>query len=144
MNIDLNIDVLKFMATNITVVHPKESISAAEKNFKRVNKKILPVVSNGDLRGILFDRDFESLNKTNSYIVKISGQNYSFGGMTVEDYMTTDFYVLSVNSKLSDVVKFFTEKRQYYIPIVDDKKLVGFITPFDIFAYLQDLQKTEL
>jgi len=33
-------------------------------------------------------------------------------------------------------VTFFKNQRQYYIPVVNDKILVGFITPYDIFNYI--------
>lgn len=126
---------------NIRTLHPKDSIERAMDLFEQTNRKILPVVSNQEIKGILFMQNFKAVDKANKFFVKLDRQIYDISPMRVEDFMTTDFKVLSVRSKLIDALNFFLEYRQYYIPVVDMKQFVGLITPFDVFQYFKELHE---
>ena len=139
MKINLDTEINEVVNLNIATLHPKDSIERALDLFERKNRKILPVISNHEIKGILFKQNFNAIDKVNKFMVKIDRQLFDISPMRVEDFMNTDFKVLSIRSKIIDALDFFTEHRQYYIPIVDIKTFVGLVTPFDIFQYFKEL-----
>ena len=141
MKTNLYSQVEEVVNKNIRTLHPKDSIERAMDLFEQTNRKILPVVSNQEIKGILFKQNFKAVDKANKFFVKLDRQIYDISPMRVEDFMTTDFKVLSVRSKLIDALNFFLEYRQYYIPVVDMKQFVGLITPFDVFQYFKELHE---
>ena len=126
---------------NITTLHPKDSIDNALRLFELKNKKLIPVISNHEIKGVLFNQNFKAIDKANKFLVRLDKQMYDISSMRVEDFMSTDFKVLSIRSTLIDALEFFLKYRQYYIPIVDMKRFVGLITPFDLFHYFQELHE---
>ena len=139
MKINLDTEINEVVNLNIATLHPKDSIERALDLFERKNRKILPVISNHEIKGILFKQNFKAIDKANKFMVKIDQQLFDISPMRVEDFMNTDFKVLSIRSKIIDALDFFTEHRHYYIPIVDIKTFVGLVTPFDIFQYFKEL-----
>ena len=124
MKINLDTEINEVVNINIATLHPKDSIERALNLFELKNIKILPVISNQEIKGILFKQNFKAIEKANKFFVKIDKQLFDISPMRVEDFMTTDFKVLSIRSKNIDALEFFIEHRQYYIPIVDMKKFV--------------------
>ncbi|MBT8233445.1 MAG: CBS domain-containing protein [Saprospiraceae bacterium] len=135
MNINLNTKIIDIVNKKIRTLHPKDSIEHAQIIFQQTDRKILPVVSNHELKGILFKQTFKAIEKTNKFLIKVNKQLVDISPMRVEDFMTTDVKVLSVRSEIIDALEFFTEHRQYYIPIIDIKTFVGLVTPYDFFKF---------
>lgn len=128
--------ITEIMSIKLTTVHPKDSIETAEVLFKRIDKHILPVVVNQELRGVLLRRDFKNLAKTKTYIRTSFGDKITIQNMIVEDYMTREVSAFGTEMTIKDAIQFFIENTQYYIPIIDQNKLVGFITPHDVFKFI--------
>lgn len=134
MNINLDTNIIDITHVRMTTVHPKDSIKTAETIFSQIDRSVLPVVVNGALRGILLKADFQNIRKTNNNLLKYYDKKYAFGEMTVEDYMIRNYKVLDINSSLLDAIRFFKANRQYYIPIVEESRLIGLVTPYDVFT----------
>lgn len=136
MNLDLDTKIIDITYSRVTTLHPKDSIKKAELIFSQIDRKVLPVVVNGVLRGVLLKGDFKNLTKTTHNLLKYYDTKYDFGEMTVEDYMVKNVKVLDIKSKVIDAINFFRTHRQYYIPIVDDQQLIGIVTPYDVFDFI--------
>ena len=136
MNLDLDTKIIDITYSRVTTLHPKDSIKKAELIFSQIDRKVLPVVVNGALRGVLLKGDFKNLTKTSHNLLKYYDKKYDFGEMTVEDYMVKDVKVLDIRYKVIDAIRFFRTYRQYYIPIVDDQQLIGIVTPYDVFDFI--------
>ena len=139
MNINLNTKLIDIVNTKIRTLHPKDSIENAQILFEQTDRKILPVVSNHEFKGILFKQSFKAIDKANKFLIKVDKQMVDISPMRVEDFMTTDVKVLSVRSEIIDALEFFTTHRQYYIPVMEMKAFVGLISPFDFFKFCIEL-----
>ena len=62
--------------------------------------------------------------------------HHDLGHLPVNDYMTTDFEVLSLNATLADIQELIIEHRQRLVPIIHDRKLYGIITRTDLLNRL--------
>lgn len=139
MEINLNTKIIDVVNTRITSLHLKDSIDKANILFDQTNKNILPVIVGGDFKGVLFKQNFNAIEKANKFMIKLGEKFIDISPMKVEDFYKKDVKVLSIQSEIIDALEFFVEYRQYYIPIIDEKKFVGLVTPFDVFKYLIEL-----
>ncbi len=57
--------------------------------------------------------------------------------MRVSQFMTRTIIVGSLNSKISDIISFFTKNRIKHLPITSNDKLVGIISIKDILDLIQ-------
>ena len=51
----------------------------------------------------------------------------------VKDYMTKDVICVSPNTLTEEVIELMKESRHNSYPVVEDNKVVGMVTAFDIF-----------
>lgn len=62
--------------------------------------------------------------------------SHDLGTLPVQDFMTSDIEVLSLNATLADIQELIIEHRQRLIPIVHDRELKGIITRTDLLNRL--------
>ncbi len=62
--------------------------------------------------------------------------SHELGRLPVQEYMTSDVEVLSLNATLADIQELIIEHRQRLIPIVHDRELKGIITRTDLLNRL--------
>lgn len=51
----------------------------------------------------------------------------------IKSIMTTNPVCLQVDSSLADVIQIFANQRIHHLPVVDNKRLVGLITTYDLW-----------
>lgn len=84
----------------------------------------LVVVDEGDLVGILSERD---------YARKVILHGRDSASTTVADIMTSDLYTVHPEQSVSDCMELMTEHRIRHLPVVDDAgKLVGVVSIGDV------------
>ncbi|NNF20777.1 MAG: CBS domain-containing protein [Saprospiraceae bacterium] len=132
--------ITEIMSVRLTTIHPKDNIGKAEMLFKNIDKNVLPVVVNNELKGILLRRDFKSLARTKNYINTRLGGKFTAQNMTVEDFMTREVKVLLTEKTIKDAIQFFIDYKQYFIPILDGREIVGIVTPHDVFKFILSTQ----
>ena len=138
MEINLNTKIIDVVNTRITSLHPKDSIDKAVTLFEQTNRNILPVVVGEEFKGILHRQNFDRNEKSNTFMIRLGSRQVDVSAMVVEDFYRRDVMVENINTQVIDALQFFVKYRQYYIPVVDGRKFVGLVTPFDIFQFLID------
>jgi len=112
----------------LTVEH-SDSVLKAQQVMSQKRFRHLPVMKNGELVGILSDRDINLALVANQGMVKSEA-------LVVEDVCTLDAYQVDVNAPLDEVVSVMGEKQIGSVLVTEGGKLAGIFTATDACKYL--------
>jgi CBS domain-containing protein len=54
----------------------------------------------------------------------------------VDEYMTTLVYCLTATNTVGEAIDIFLENKISCLPIIDGKKIIGIVTPFDVMRII--------
>lgn len=114
------------MTRKVATIGPEEDLVFAHSLMLWSNVRHLPVVRNGELVGILSDRDL--LKKMARAAV------YEDPTAVTEDIMTTPVETAKPGDDLGEVAARMAAKHIDCLPVVDEGKLVGIVTTTDVLA----------
>ena len=119
----MNEELRTIMTTDPVIVHPNDSIAAAQAKMKRRRVQQMPVVDDGNhLVGIVTVFDF--------------WKDRAADAAEVCDIMSTDVVKLSPKDKVGTAAELFMDKRFKTFPVVNLRnELKGVITAFDVIRY---------
>jgi len=60
-------------------------------------------------------------------------------GIKVEQFMKRNPYTADIHANLDDVIKVMIEKGFRHVPVLEEGRPVGMVTPIDILAYQKEL-----
>lgn len=132
-----DLSVSRFMATNLTVFSPDDSIHSVIATLTK--KKITggPVVDDqNNLVGIISQVD--CLKE----VIKGKYNNNPSYTSTVKAYMTTEVMTLSPDDTIFDAAAKLSEKRIRRFPVVEEGKLIGQISLSDVLRAFTELNAT--
>ncbi|NEU32317.1 CBS domain-containing protein [bacterium LRH843] len=112
----------EFMSKDVVTVSPEQSIQEAASLMKQHNIGSIPVVDNGQIQGIITDRDI-ALRST------AQGDNAS---ASVRDCMSTDLTVASSSMDVHEAARLMSEHQIRRLPVVDNGLLVGIVAIGDL------------
>jgi acetoin utilization protein AcuB len=110
------------MTRDIVVVSPAVGVRAARRLMQSMNIRHLPVVADGSLIGIVSDRDL-----------------FEYGPCepgTCGQVMTSPPLTCSPDTPVSQLAAMMVEHSIDSIPVVQDGKLVGLVTSYDLLELL--------
>ena len=111
------------MTKNPISLSPKHTIADVESLFKHHRIHHLPVVDEGKLIGLITTYDLWSHTSSNP--------KKTF----VTDVMNTRIVRISPEDKIGTAAELFLDNRFHALPVVQDDKLVGIVTTFDVLKY---------
>lgn len=130
--------VTEIMSRDIKTVKINEKVSHARNLLRKLDVKAIPVVDkNDELAGIIGISDIISYlrpkrrAKSGAYI----GEKTNFDP-EVRDVMVPEPIHVSSEASVSKVIKLMLDKDISTIVVVEDKKVVGIVTGFDILEYI--------
>lgn len=130
-------DILSHKGGDVFSIRPHTTLHEAVLMLKE--KKIGAVLvreANGDLRGILSERDI--VRK----LAEVSGQTLAH---TAQDIMTCNVENCASNDTLLSVLQAMTEGRFRHMPVIDGTNLVGVVTIGDVVNHrLKELEHEAL
>ncbi len=100
----------------------------AEKNFGA-----LPVMVDDKMVGIISERD---------YIRKAAPKRQLPWELTVNELMTKDVLSITANESINNCLIIMSDNQIRHLPIVEEDKLIGFISITDIVSALRSAQFT--
>jgi acetoin utilization protein AcuB len=127
--------ITRYMTEVPHTIGAEQSLATARDFMSRHKIRHLPVLSGGELVGILSDRDIKmamGFQGVNPIITRVL------------DIAFEDPYVVSPNAKLDEVTAEMAEKKIGSALIMDRKKLVGIFTATDALMALSELLRTRL
>lgn len=101
--------------------------------------RFLPVVDEGQLRGILIRSDLREAASFVTASQNIHEVNFFNTRLKVKDLMVRNPLTLSINDSFESVLKKGASLRRRFFPVVDGQDVVGTISDVDIFNSLYQL-----
>ena len=127
------------MTTDLTTVTPDTPLVKARDLLREKNIKQLPVVDEqGNLVGILTDRDIKQAWASPATTLSIYELTYVLQKLTVESVMIKDVITIGPGSTVERATRILHAHKIGSLPVVEDGKLVGIITSTDLMEVLLD------
>jgi acetoin utilization protein AcuB len=124
-----------WMATAILTVDANTSVMRAIRTMRENNIRRLPVLSHGQLIGVITDRDLKEASPSSTSEMDIHEMNYLLSEMKVKDVMTDKCVCLKENDTLEKAALVMLREKISGIMIVDDEdNLCGLISETDILS----------
>lgn len=110
------------MTETVATVSPDQTIQEAASLMSKYNVGSIPVVQNGEIRGIVTDRDIT---------LRCTAEGLT-SSTPVSQVMTDSVVQGDPNMNIQEAAKLMSEKQIRRLPIVDNNHLVGMIALGDI------------
>lgn len=121
----MNEAVSTVMSTDLITVGPEDTLAKVKEIFVGNRIHHIPVVTGDSIVGLITTWDLWKINKPFD----------SYEGIQVKDVMTTKLATLEPSSKIGTAAEVFLENLFHALPIVENGKLVGIVTSFDVLQY---------
>lgn len=136
---DLLAPVSSMMTTEVKTVEPEDTMKKVEQVFRENRIHHIPVVEKGKLLGIVSKSDYLFFKRGfNDQTTDNRIDEFRLKTRKVKDIMTKGIAKLEMADRIGVALEIFKENLFHAIPIVDDGKLVGIITTFDIIKKLSE------
>ncbi|MDY6935158.1 MAG: CBS domain-containing protein [Spirochaetota bacterium] len=125
--------VKNWMSTGVMSIRASDSVQHALKLQKEGNVKILPVIDDGKLVGIVTDRDLKKASLPESIPLDISEAMYITSKIKIHQVMTPYVFTISPDSTIDEAASIIVNNDISGLPVVDEeRRIVGIITRSDI------------
>ena len=122
----MNEPISTIMTRDLITISPDLKVSKAFEMLMQHRIHHLPVVKNGDeLVGLVTTYDLFKLNLPENAYKRIQ----------IDSIMTTKLATLTPSDKVGTAAEIFLEHLFHALPIVEEGKLVGIVTTFDVLKY---------
>jgi acetoin utilization protein AcuB len=132
--------VAKRMTPNPKTIESTATIADASELMRTYKIRRLPVVDNGQLTGIVTDRDLRSVSPSPATTLSIFELNYLLAKMKVKDIMHKDVVTLDVGATIEEAALSMSNHHIAGLVVVNSGgAVVGIITETDIFNSFVDI-----
>lgn len=121
----------EIMTKDVVSVSSQQTIQEVAQLMKQHNIGVLPVIDNGQLQGIVTDRDITIRSTADG-----TGPN-----TPVSQCMTTGVTVANSNMDIHEVANIMAEQQIRRLPVVDNNQVVGMVAIGDLAE--QDIYENE-
>ncbi len=116
--------------TDLTPVHPEESLRELVKTVAKSHRNIFPVTTNeGELLGILLLDDIRS----------IMFESDKYDNHFVRDFMSLPPAVVDLEENMSVVMEKFEDSGAWNLPVVHNGRYIGFVSKATIFSAYREM-----
>ena len=131
--------VTSIMQKKIITLQPNDTIKKAEDIFKAHKIHHIPIVENEILMGMLSKSDFLFFKRGfNQDRTEEKWDLFRLKSHQVSEIMTTKLAKLEPTDKVNVAIEVFKENLFHALPVVDDNKIIGIITTYDIIRHLAE------
>ena len=132
--------VKNWMSKDVITVAADDSMQNAIYLLQEKNIKILPVVDNGNLVGIITDRDLKRASPSDATTLDMHELLFLISKIKIRELMKKPVHTVPLNFTIEEAAAILLEKRISGLPVVDeDGRLAGIITRSDIFRLIISL-----
>ena len=135
-----------WMTREVITINPNTTLPEAYRLMTDKQIRRLPVVTHGDLVGIITLGDVRGAQPSEATSLSVWELNYLLAKLKIEKFMSRKLITLSSEATIGQAAQTMLEHRISGLPVVDKEgKLVGIITESDIFRMVvQEWNQTEL
>lgn len=124
------------MSKNPVHVSPTATVFTAINLLNNLDVRHLPIVENGELRGIISDRDLQFLSATELEDAALASSRFDLSEKLLTEVsllMNPTVFFVGPESSLKEVIDIMLDQRVGAVPVVDpDNRLVGIVSYMDI------------
>jgi len=132
--------VKNWMSKDVITVDIDDSMQNAIYILQKHNINILPVMENGNIVGIITDRDLKKASPSDATTLDIHELLYLISKIKVRNLMKKPVYTIPHDFTIEEAAAILLEKRISGLPVVDEKnQLIGIITRSDLFQVIISL-----
>ncbi len=131
--------VKEWMSKEPITINENTSIMRAIRIIKDHKIRRLPVVNNGNLVGIITDRDLKEASPSKATTLDVHEIYYLLSEIRVKDIMSKNPITIGPDESVEKAAAIMLENRISGLPVVENENLVGIITETDIFKVLTSL-----
>lgn len=124
------------MIKNVTTLKEDDSLAAAKALMHEKNIRNIPIVNdNGECVGMLTQREY--LRHAFYLVSQFGTQNISIKEeqTPISKAMNKDILTIAPSIDLSTAAEFFIENKYGCLPVVENDKLIGILTPVDFVKF---------
>jgi CBS domain-containing protein len=127
------------MSHEVITLHPKDNLKAAAEIFAKHNIHHIPIVEANHLVGMLSKSDFllfqrgYQVNKDQKAVDDVRNELFEVGMI-----MTKALAKISSEDRINTALEIFVINKFHALPVVDNDKLTGIITTYDILKRLSE------
>lgn len=131
--------VKKWMSEKLITVDENTSVIKALRVMKDHKIRRLPVVKNGELVGIVTDRDLKEASPSKATTLDVHEIYYLLSEIKIKDIMAKNPITIGPDELVEKAAALMLGNRITGLPVVENENLVGIITQTDIFRVLTSL-----
>ncbi len=132
--------VKNWMTTDLITIGPDDSMQEAIRLLQEHQIQLLPVVENGQLVGIVSDRDLKRASPSDATTLDMHELLYLISKLKIRDLMKKEVITVPLDYTVEETAQLLLEHRLSGVPVVDGSgQLAGIITRIDIFRVLIDI-----
>jgi len=132
--------VRNWMSKNVVTINEDDSMQDAMKLMKQHTIRMLPVMKNDALVGVVTDRDLKRASASDATTLDVHELLYLISKIKVKNIMTKNPIAVSPDLTVEETAELLLNHKISGVPVVDDKgKVVGAITQTDLFRVLISL-----
>lgn len=122
-------NIKEIMTPDVITCSPNDTLTQVAQKMQSMNVGSCPVVAQGNLVGIITDRDIT---------VRAISKGYDPGNTYVNEIMTKDPIFGSPNMSVEDACSLMQDNQIRRLPVVDNGNLVGIVTLADLAIDLEE------
>lgn len=130
--------VSSIMTTKLYTVSTEDNLSTVKEIFDQHRIHHIPVVHVRELVGMISKTDFDHFMGGLSHFQEDQVLNqHRLDHTKASELMTPKLAKLEPDDRINVAIEVFTKNLFHALPVVENKELVGIVTPFDILKTLQ-------
>lgn len=132
--------VKNWMSKEVITVEADDTMQNAIYILQEQNIKMLPVMDNANLVGIITDRDLKKASPSDATTLDMHELLFLISKIKVKDLMKEPVFTAKPDDTVEEAAALLLEKKISGLPVIDEhNRLVGIITRSDIFRVLLSL-----
>ncbi len=136
--------VKNWMSRNLITVGPNDSMMNAVNLLREHDIRMLPVLKDGRLVGVVTDRDIKRASASDATTLEIHELMYLVSKVKISDIMTAKVVTVPEDYTVEETAEILLEKKISGAPVVDGEGTVkGVITQTDLFKVLISITGVE-
>jgi acetoin utilization protein AcuB len=124
------------MQSKLVTVNPRTTLPQAMRLAAERRIRHLPVVEDGELLGIVSDRDLKQAMASPATSLDVHELNYLLSRLTVAEIMSKVVITITPLAPVEEAARLMLQEKISALPVVDGGQLVGIVTETDVLDLL--------
>lgn len=124
------------MTSEVLTAEVGQTLHEVNELFRKNHIRHLPILSGGELVGIISQTDMLRISFGNTFGEGQEGADEAiFDMLSINQVMKNNPMIISMNQTIREAAEIFTEQEFHALPVLDGNRVVGIVTTTDIIKY---------